>query len=678
VSPSLTTVEASTLAALEPFARDASGRVAVPNEPAALYAFGSLVRACETLLLDLFRRNLLSGTVHTCLGQELCQMAVVRALADPDDAVFSNHRSHGHFLTHTGDFLGLVAEIMGRTAGVCGGTAGSQHLAARGFYATGVQAGLTAVAVGRALELRRRGRRGLTVLIIGDGTLGQGLLYESLNLAAIWSPSLLVVVEDNGIAQSTPTAPTIGGGSIALRGSAFGLPTWSLADTDADFVGRVEDVVQIVRRSSGPGFLVINTRRAGPHSGGGTESVPPCGWHRTDDPLRELGGRLTPAERQRIDDDNAAFLAAVRDEAARSPVATFRQRPVHMFTGACRHSNAATANVQTPSRQTVREALNRALHRLLASDDRALVIGQDLCDPYGGAFKVTAGLSTAFPSRVIPTPISEAAIVGSAIGLSLAGARPIVEIMFGDFLTLAVDQLLNHAVKLAGGSGHRLPLVVRTPTGGRRGYGPTHSQSLEGLISAIPGMTVVVPSHRHDPAILLERAVGDWPYPTVFFEHKALYGLTVDRATYEEVESDPRDPAADLFPILMRGSARPDVTLVTYGGMLPVVEAVADRLAAEELAVRVVALSLLAPFPQHTIAGLLAGDGEHTMLIEEAPPAYGVGAECGAVLLEHGCRGHFLRIGAPPVPIPAARSLEADVLPSESFIYERIVSRLLA
>jgi len=131
--------------------RDAHGKPRLPIEPESLYAFGHLIRSTEQLLLELFTKGLLSGTTHTCLGQELCQMAVVRALDDPDDVVLSNHRNHGHFLTYSGDFHGLVAEIMGRETGVCRGIGGSQHLAYRHFHSNGVQAGMSGIGVGLAL-----------------------------------------------------------------------------------------------------------------------------------------------------------------------------------------------------------------------------------------------------------------------------------------------------------------------------------------------------------------------------------------------------------------------------------------------------------------------------------------------------------------------------------------------
>ena len=138
------------------------------------------------------RKGCFRGLTHTCLGQEICQIGVVRALDDPDDAVLSNHRNHGHFLTYSGDFLGLIAEIMGREAGVCGGIGGSQHLAFRHFHSNGVQAGMTAIAVGQALARQLRGSTGIVAVMVGDGTLGQGLLYESMNLSVYLAPSRVV------------------------------------------------------------------------------------------------------------------------------------------------------------------------------------------------------------------------------------------------------------------------------------------------------------------------------------------------------------------------------------------------------------------------------------------------------------------------------------------------------
>jgi len=249
------------------FARDQQGKPLLPIDNRILYTFGRLIRETEELLLRLFSEGLLSGTTHTCLGQELCEMSVVRALDDPGDVVLSNHRNHGHFLTYSGNFDGLIAEIMGRANGVCGGIGGSQHLAYRRFHSNGVQGGMTAIGVGHALAIQKRGGDEIVVSIVGDGTLGQGLLYESMNLASIWRLPLLFVVENNGIAQTTPTSDTIAG-SIEDRGRAFGLDAWRFDDAGSDFFESVEAVVHRVRVHRRPGMLVIDTARMGPHSKG--------------------------------------------------------------------------------------------------------------------------------------------------------------------------------------------------------------------------------------------------------------------------------------------------------------------------------------------------------------------------------------------------------------------------
>jgi len=310
---------------------------------------------------------------------------------------------------------------------------------------------------------------------------------------------------------------------------------------------------------------------------------------------------------------------------------------------------------------------------MLTNDARVILLGEDLHDPYGGAFKVTAGLSTDFAGRVISTPIGEAGLVGASIGLALAGYRPVAEIMFADFITLAMDQIYNHAVKFGMFDGVHVPLVVRTPSGGRRGYGPTHSQSPENLMTAVPGLTVVFPSHRHDVGRLLEAASLEWNHPVVFFEHKLLYGLIQDQADYEVFPASPADPGSALFPTLVRRHADPDLTVVAYGGMVEVVERVAVSLRQEDLTVEIVAPSLLQPLPRHALLELLI-DSRCVAIVEESPAGPGFGSELAAILLEHGFVGRLRRFGAPPVPIPSARSLESSILLDERSLFDKVAS----
>ena len=657
----------------EIFRVDAFGKPEIDKTPIGLFAFGYLIRETEKLILDLFGRGLVSGTTHTCLGQEICQMAVVRALNHPDDYVLSNHRNHGHFLAYSANFLGLVAEIMGREAGVCSGYGGSQHLAYRNFHSNGVQAGMTGIGVGLATALTSRNSQGVVAVIIGDGTLGEGMLYESMNLASIWNAPVLFVVEHNGIAQTTYTRDTIGG-DIVARGKAFGLAAWRLSDRDANFSEQVERVVQETRENRRPGMLVIDTGRMGPHSKG--DDLRHVSEHEelaTGDPLLALGKQLSEEQVASIQSACKSFLAEVEEKALASRVASFDLVPEYSFKPSVRLDFPKAESGST----NVRMALNEALHKLLEHDNNVLLLGEDLHDPYGGAFKVTAGLSDKFKGRVISTPISEAGITGAGIGLAMAGKKPIVEIMFADFLTLCMDQIYNHAVKFPGMfADSAVPIVIRAPCGGRRGYGPTHSQSPENIFISVPGLTVIFGSHRHNIGQLLIDASTRWPNPTLFLEHKLLYGEKLGSQGYEEIAPEAGDVSGELFPTLRSGSAEPDITLLSYGGMLPIAEKAARILEDnEELSVEIIAPALLSPMPRFALLKALL-HRPRILVVEEAHHQFGFSAEILAMLAENGYRGKVARLGSAPVPIASARSMESVQLPDEEAIVSAVMNIL--
>jgi pyruvate/2-oxoglutarate/acetoin dehydrogenase E1 component len=328
------------------------------------------------------------------------------------------------------------------------------------------------------------------------------------------------------------------------------------------------------------------------------------------------------------------------------------------------------------------ESLRRALHALLADDGRAVVLGEDILDPYGGAFKVTQGLSTAFPTRVLTTPISEAALVGMAVGLALRGWHPVAEIMFGDFITLAADQLVNHAAKYGPMYNGRVsvPLVVRTPMGGGRGYGPTHSQSLERLFFGVPGLTLLAPSHLHDPGALLYAAVA-LGSPVLLVEHKLLYPqrllLESTPPLYRTEMGDAHgQPIAALanYP----AGAAPDAVIAAYGGMSRLLVPLLTTFAAEEinlLALLPAGISPLDPVP--IAAAVAACAGEPQLLIaEESPTAFGWGAEVAAAVYARVRGARIARVGAQPTVIPAARALEDAVLPTAEHLAAALLTLL--
>ena len=332
---------------------------------------------------------------------------------------------------------------------------------------------------------------------------------------------------------------------------------------------------------------------------------------------------------------------------------------------------------------TVVQSLNDALHYLLRHHKETIVIGEDLLDPYGGAFKVTRGLSTAFPGRVLTTPISEAGIVGLSVGMAMEGMRPITEIMFGDFLALCADQIINHASKYQWMYNNKIqiPLVIRTPMGGRRGYGPTHSQSLEKLFMGVPGLAVIAPSHLHDPGALLVEATLNVNSPVLFVEHKLLYSQRVLRPSHGKVNDFSVRSSQRRFPTLHLSLTEfepPNATIITYGGNLPLAMEAAERLLLEhEVATDIIVPSLIAPLPLDEIAEML-GDSPLAVTLEEGTLRGGWGAEVIASLenIPHRARRKYARIAAPDSPIPNSRPLELQLLPNLDGMVQTILEAL--
>lgn len=323
------------------------------------------------------------------------------------------------------------------------------------------------------------------------------------------------------------------------------------------------------------------------------------------------------------------------------------------------------------------ESLNQGLHHLLEQRSDVFLVGEDLLDPYGGAFKVAKGLSTRFPDRVLTTPISEAGLTGTAIGMAMRGLRPIVEIMFGDFLMLCADQIINHATKFSYMYNDQVsvPITIRTPMGGYRGYGPTHSQTLEAMFLSVPNLTIVAPSHYHDPGAQLVHCVSTSDDPILFVENKLLYPQQM-----LESDSDGRcghffvqtisnvDAAHPTIHLTLDATATPDVTLVAYGGMAALAaEAAYTAFMQEEILVDVLLPSVISPVPTADLTPSVERS-QRLLVLEEGVCHGGWGAEVTCQV--HSALGPrpgglaMARIGAERTPIPSAKTLEQQVLPS--------------
>lgn len=628
------------------------------------------IRLVEQRLLKLFSEGKLFGTVHTCIGQEFVGVSVSRCLTD-SDTLFSNHRGHGHFLSYRRNILGMLGEVMGKSVGVCGGRGGSQHLQQDGFYSNGIQGGIAPVTAGMAMAHKMQGSGGVAVVYIGDGTLGQGALYETLNIASKWDLPVLFVNENNLFAQSTSQTQTLAG-DINARAEAFGIKTYHSNTWDwPRLFENMKSCIDEIRRTGKPAWHRVDTFRLMAHSKGDDnrpeDYVAPF---REKDPintlLREHGD--TPRWKALIAEIEAEIEDAVKtaDAAPWGLVEDAIARNVHRERE-YRWSRRAFEREKTVA------AVRKGLEQGLTDHPNLVIIGEDIESPYGGAFKCTQGLSAKWPDRVRNTPISEHAIAGIGNGLAMRAMIPVVEIMFGDFMTLCMDQWVNHAAKFRFmfNDKVRVPVIIRTPMGGKRGYAATHSQSIEKHFVGLPDTQVLCLHHRYSPAMLYKDLFRTVDRPTLVIENKTLYGQNVSAEAppgFDLLFTDELFPTARLKPDT--GTSQADVTIVSLGGSSLDAEEAAVRLfQEEEIIADVFFPTRLYPFDIGVLEQSLT-ETRRLLVVEEGQGFCGLGAEIIAQAAERfGSLGlSCKRLSATPNPIPAARPLEQQCLPGPTHV----------
>jgi len=281
------------------------------------------IRRVEESLLQLFSRGLLFGTVHTCIGQEVCGVGVTQALDPSRDVVWSNHRGHGHYLSFTGDLQGLISEILGKAGGACGGIGGSQHLHNHNIYTNGILGGILPCAAGCAFAEKYKETGGVVAVFFGDGAMGEGIIYETLNIASLWRLPMLLIMEDNGYAQSTPKAFEHSG-DISRRAESFSIPITRLVANEVAIVWETAArMIKEIREDQRPQLLALETYRLAPHSKGDDNRDPQeLAAHWEADPLKhhreelvaEDGNRLEQLEQEVSEEVQHCIDAAISDK----------------------------------------------------------------------------------------------------------------------------------------------------------------------------------------------------------------------------------------------------------------------------------------------------------------------------------------------------------------------------
>lgn len=619
----------------------------------------SVIRRMEERIAALYSDGLIPGFVHTSVGQEACAVGAL-IHARPTDVITSNHRGHGHVLAKGLAPRGMLAELMAKETGSCKGRGGSMHVADPSigiFGANGIVGAGLPIAVGAAHALAGRGQGDLVVAFFGDGAIATGAFHESMNLAALRSLPVVFFCENNQYsefsrAQDQHPVP------IAARAAAYGMPYVQLSGNDVvEVADGMADVLEKVRGGGGPVLVEALTLRVRGHYEGDhqryRESAELAGAVE-DDPLarprRSLSAAgVTDLEIHEVEAAAAAIVADAEEFARASPDPDPATAADYVYAPRPAPESPAEPNEQTELVSGSR-ILRAALHDALADDPTVYAAGIDVGG--GNVFGLTRGLREEFGDRVFDTPISETAIVGLGVGSAMAGLRPVVELMYLDFLGVCFDQLLNQAAKLRfmTGGAVRVPMVLRTQFGSGRSSGSQHSQSLETLLAHVPGLTVVMPSSGADMYGLFRSAIDD-DNPVVFIENRLLYE-----------RKSPMPPRGWRVPIGQAAVVRPGrhLTIVSWSRMVFDALAAADVLAEEGIEAEVIDLRTIVPLDRETVLESFRKTNR-MVIAQEAVVDFGVGAELAALAVSDGfwsLDAPVVRVGAGYSPAPYAPSLE--------------------
>jgi 2-oxoisovalerate dehydrogenase E1 component len=646
-----------------------------PTSLLDLYRTMNEIREFELRVARLTKEGKIPGFVHLSLGQEATAVGACAPLTDTD-IITSTHRGHGHCIAKGLDAGGMFAELMGRASGTCKGLGGSMHIAdpSKGIFgANGIVAAGLPIADGAALAARLKEVSGVVVAFFGDGAVAQGTFHEAINLAALWRLPIIFFCENNHYAEFS-AAESQHPVPLVTRAAGYGV---TFAAVDGNDVQAVEHLMAGLcaraRAGEGPFVVEADTYRWHGHYEGDPERYRAkeevAEW-KSRDPLAMARNQLMSQGVGEVQlDEVEASVRTRMDDAVRDALAAPEPDPASVsLSGLMMAPRVEYMDPPAPAEGEIfrtMDAVHDALEYELESDPSVFVAGVDV-GKGGNVFALTRGLADRWPSRVLDTPISEAAVMGLAVGSAMAGLRPVVELMYLDFIGVCLDQILNQAAKLrfmTGGKA-RLGLTIRTQFAAGRSSGSQHSQSLEAILAHIPGLTVVMPSTPWETYGLLRSAIKD-PNPVIFIENRLLYGRKGIR------------PSRDLIiPLGKARIARPGthITVVTYSAILNTVMNVAEELANEGIDVEVIDLRTIQPLDKEMILQSLSKTNR-LVVVHEAVRDFGVGAEVVALCAEQGfwhLDAPLRRVAAQFSPAPYSPGLERCWLPSAREIEETI------
>ena len=660
-----------------------------PEVLKAIYGQMSRIRAVDKAIQAGLSAGKFMFTYWPMTGQE-CIPATISQLITARDYMVTTYRGIHDQVAKGVDLYGMFAEALGREGGLNKGKGGSPHISdpSSGSMVTTAIVGAGApIANGFAIAAKERGEDRVTIVNFGDGATSIGAVHEAMNLAGAWKLPVIFLCQNNQWGEYTQIPTYTASPNFFGRAEALGFRGVQLDGNDpAAFHAGMKDVIEYVRAGKGPVFVEALTYRMGPHAGVGEN------YNAAKDVLAAAKER-TPVERTRAllidtgistEEELSAIEAAAKAEvddaiarAMESPVTPATETVVDVFAEVDSvpqrgHFPVREAEGELPAetrKMSFADAVGDAQRVAMEANAEVFILGEDVGDPQGGVFGTNMGLQTTFGDRrVRPTPIAETAIIGAAIGSSIAGMSPIAEIMFVDFLGVCLDQIANHAAKqryMSGGATHA-PMTIRMQLGGGMGgFGAQHSQSLEAWLTHTPGIKVVYASNPVDAKGLLLSAIND-PDPVVVLESMML--LYTQKG--DVPVGDYRIPLG-VAKTVREGS---DITLISYGWMLHQCLAAAEELAKEGISAEVLDLRSLVPIDYHRVLASVKKTGR-ALVVHAAVEFGGLGAEiCSTINTElwGQLKAPADRLGGAYAPIAYSNAIEFSQTPGAASIAARV------
>jgi 2-oxoisovalerate dehydrogenase E1 component len=623
----------------------------------------------EEKMLNLLRQGKISKW-FSGIGQEAISVGTVVAM-DKDEYILPMHRNLGIFTGRGMPFHQLFTQWQGKFNGYSKGRERSFHFGSNEHKVVGMISHLgpqLGLADGIALAHKLRKENNVTAVFSGDGGASQGDFHESVNVAAVWDLPVIFIIENNGYGLSTPSNEQFRFNSFTEKGPGYGIPA---RQVDGNNILDVYDAVQEIRadiqKNPRPWLLECMTfRMRGHEEASGTKYVP--------QELFDIWGKKDPVSNYEawllqegvLNDESIAAIRAEFKKTIEEGVAiTFAEPEITPDTAyevadvyAPFESRSTAPASEAKKEKRFIDAISDGLALAMEKHPNLVLMGQDIAE-YGGVFKITEGFVERFgKDRVRNTPLCEAAIVGSSLGLSINGMKAMMEMQFADFVTEGFNQIVNNLAKSHYRWGQHADVVVRMPTGAGVAAGPFHSQSNEAWFTHTPGLKVVYPAFPNDAKGLLLSSFED-PNPVMFFEHKALY-----RSISEPVSDDYFTIEIGKANLLREGN---DVSIITYGfGVHWALEVLKKH---PNISADLVDLRTLLPFDEEAILTSVKKTGRVIILHEDCLTG-GIGGEIAARISEK-C---FEYLDAPVVrsasldtPVPFASVLEQNFLPKTRF-----------